>query len=299
MLNEFKIKCFLCLSDTLSFTEVGKRLYISQQAVSKHIANLEKDIGVSLFIRTRNKVELTAAGDMFHHFFKEAGARYNTLISELREGSDSETMTIRIGYQNWLALGSALSTAMTALREQAPELHLIGERHDPSALISMLENLDLDMILIHGRFTPNKAEFSKLLLIETPMQVVVAKSDPLCVSGADYRAFSPRALIIDAFEGESRAETIKRARMELRPYNLMPETIIVVPNRDSVYTEAELGRGIFLSSSMTQAMQNDMLTRFDTDVMEGLYCVWRKNTSNRYVERYARQLQHEYLETTK
>ena len=285
----------MCLTETLNFTETGKKLFISQQAVSRHISNLEEDIGVLLFERTRNSVELTEAGICFYQFFKEAGARFQSLVTEMQNGYSLHTKNIRIGYQNWLDFGPALGSAMAVLRENTPDLHLLGERHSPLALISHLESMSLDMILIHERFLPIRDTLRQLLLIKTPMQVVIARNDPICNKFTDdYHVFQARPLLIDALEGENKSATIKRAQAELAPYQFSPEEIIVLPNRDSIYTEAELGRGIFLSSSMSQAAQSSTLARYDTDVLEGLFCVWRANGYNYYIKQYAKQLKVEY-----
>ena len=42
MINETAVRCFLTLCDTLSFTETAKRMYMTQQSVSKYIAKLEE-----------------------------------------------------------------------------------------------------------------------------------------------------------------------------------------------------------------------------------------------------------------
>ena len=48
MISEQKIRLFLSLSETLNFTETANQLFITQQAVSKHIAQLEADLGFQL-----------------------------------------------------------------------------------------------------------------------------------------------------------------------------------------------------------------------------------------------------------
>ena len=293
MINELKVNCFLHLAETLNFTESGKLLYISQQAVSRHIASLEADIGARLFSRTRNSVELTDVGIKLYHFFRDTATGYNLILAEIRAANPTHTKNIRIGYQNWLELAPTLSSALNKLREKIPELCLLGERRSPVVLISLLKGGALDMILMHERFTSGTGGFQKLLLIETPMQIVVSKSDPLCGIGTDYRVFANHALLIDAFEGESPTITTERAQRELQPYGFSPKEIIVVPNRDSVYIEAELGRGVFYSTSMAQGLHSDMLVRYDTDVMEGLYCIW-KDVDNGFISQYAKQLKTEY-----
>lgn len=59
------------LSKTLNFSQVSQKLGISQPALSKQIMSLEKELGVILFERRKNPMELTAAGEFF---FDEAKA---------------------------------------------------------------------------------------------------------------------------------------------------------------------------------------------------------------------------------
>lgn len=183
---------------------------------------------------------------------------------------------------------------MAVLREKFPDMYLLGERHEPNKLLDLLDRGELDMILIHKRFIPRTVGEHKLPLITAPMQVVVSKHNQLNNKENDYRVFRQEPMLIDAFEGESNAAVMMRAHRESRRYNFDPAEVVVVPNRDSIYTAAELDRGIFFGSCMTVLAQSSTLVRYDTDVMETLYCVWRDKGGGRYLERYAKQLQREY-----
>ena len=294
MINELNIKYFLCLAETLNFTEVGKQMYISQQAVSKHIASLEDDLGVQLLKRSRNNVELTEAGRRYYQFFRATADQFKALRRELREEETDQITTIRIGYQNWIDFGPAPGTAMAVLRENFPDMYLLGERHEPNKLLDLIERGELDMILLHKRFISKMAGLHMLPLITTPMQVVVSRHNKLNREGVDYHAFSREPMLLDAFEGESNAAFQMRARKEYRRYGFEPKEIVEVPNRDSIYTAAELDSGIFFGSCMAVLAQSSTLVRYDTDVMETLFCVWREKEGSRYLEKYAKQLQKEY-----
>ena len=58
MINEGRIRCFLTLAETLSFTETAKLLYMTQQGVSKHIARIEEEKFVRLDRFTVRNLEL-------------------------------------------------------------------------------------------------------------------------------------------------------------------------------------------------------------------------------------------------
>lgn len=59
------MRTFVAASDTGQFQEAAAALSITQQAVSKRIAALEKDLGVQLFTRAARGVRLTVDGQVF------------------------------------------------------------------------------------------------------------------------------------------------------------------------------------------------------------------------------------------
>ena len=61
MINFLNLEYFLAAAEELNFTKAAKRLFISQQSLSNHISNMEKEFDVILFNRT-NPLTLTYAG---------------------------------------------------------------------------------------------------------------------------------------------------------------------------------------------------------------------------------------------
>jgi DNA-binding transcriptional LysR family regulator len=59
------VRTFVAVSDAGQFSEAAAELSITQQAVSKRIAALEKDLGAWLFTRTARGAELTVDGQAF------------------------------------------------------------------------------------------------------------------------------------------------------------------------------------------------------------------------------------------
>src|ERR687886_168912 len=56
------IRAFIAVADTLSVTKAAERLHISQPPLSRHIHQLETELGLTLFVRHRQGVTLTDAG---------------------------------------------------------------------------------------------------------------------------------------------------------------------------------------------------------------------------------------------
>lgn len=55
---------FTILANTLSFSKAAQKLYITQSVLSRHIIEMEKELGTQLFLRNTHGVTLTDAGQV-------------------------------------------------------------------------------------------------------------------------------------------------------------------------------------------------------------------------------------------
>lgn len=300
MINEINVECFLCVAKTLNFTKASKELYISQQAVSKHIANLEEYLGHKLFVRTPINVELTFAGETFFDFFSNVAKQYSLIQYDLLEAkldASNPPAAIHIGYQNWMDFGQAPVKAMTGLRNDYPEIILISERHSPSELLRRLKEGNLDIILIHKRFLGDDSQIDYAPLFETEMIVAASEENHLATEGATYKSFKNEPLLMDSLEGESNDNTIRRAQAECKRFGFVPRNIIVLPNRDSIYSEAESNRGVFFGSSNAQLPSLLKIKKYPADTFETICCAWQKSTENAFLIKYINILKDTYSAT--
>ena len=71
VLEDFRLRIFATVAETGSFTKAAARLGISQPAVSQNIAELEKNLDVQLFVRSRGEAVLTDSGRTFAKYADE------------------------------------------------------------------------------------------------------------------------------------------------------------------------------------------------------------------------------------
>ena len=64
MTTLLQLNAFMTVVEQGGFTAAGRRLGLSQPAVSRAIATLEKDLGLRLFVRRRDGLSLTEAGSV-------------------------------------------------------------------------------------------------------------------------------------------------------------------------------------------------------------------------------------------
>lgn len=65
MINNWRLECFISVSQTLNFRQAAEALRVTQPALTKQINVLEEDLGVRLFDRDTTHVSLTDEGHRF------------------------------------------------------------------------------------------------------------------------------------------------------------------------------------------------------------------------------------------
>lgn len=96
MINHLNLTYFLAVCDELNFTKAAEKLYISQQALSNHIASIEKEVGITLFDR-KPPMKLTYAGEVFYRYAKQMEDCYSAMLDELADIKQEKTGKVTIG----------------------------------------------------------------------------------------------------------------------------------------------------------------------------------------------------------
>ena len=111
MINFLNLEYFLVAAEELNFTKAAKKLFISQQSLSNHISNMEKEFDVILFNRT-TPLTLTYAGQAL-----KAKARQ---MLELRDETYRELSDIKDFSVGQLTLGLSHTRGRVILPEILP-----------------------------------------------------------------------------------------------------------------------------------------------------------------------------------
>ena len=104
----------------MDFGRAAERLQISQSPLSRAIRELERDLGVVLFVRTTRRVELTAAGSVLLERARRALVEIDGAIAEVQRSLRLDVTVLRLGYGPFG--GDAANRLMKALRAERPEL---------------------------------------------------------------------------------------------------------------------------------------------------------------------------------
>ncbi|MBC9910765.1 LysR substrate-binding domain-containing protein [Chitinophaga varians] len=100
---DFRLRVFHTVAKRLSFTKAAEELYISQPAVTKHIHELEQQLGMALFERIGNRIKLTRAGQLVMHHAEIIFTDYRNLEYEINQLKHTQGGLLAIGASTTIA----------------------------------------------------------------------------------------------------------------------------------------------------------------------------------------------------
>ena len=139
-----RLSYFVVVAEELHFTRAAQRLHIAQPPLSYHIQQLEQELGVQLFTRTRHQVQLTDAGRTLLGEAYRLFGQVEQMVRIVQRVGHGEVGLLTLGFVP-SASNTTLPTILRIFRERFPEVHLLLKEQNPDQLIRGLAEQRLDI----------------------------------------------------------------------------------------------------------------------------------------------------------
>ena len=161
------LEYYMTVYECGSFTKAARKLFITQQGLSKAIKKLEHTFGKPLFVRTSSRLVPTEFGEIFYKKVSPLFEHYQQVMKELYDLS-TQSSILRIGFADNIL--SALKAEMLLIRFQ--ELY-------PNARLSSVNMTDYECenALLHQKID---AAFSMGPFSSSDIQKIKLLSEPVC-----------------------------------------------------------------------------------------------------------------------
>lgn len=167
------LRTFIEVNRCRHFGQAARNLYISQSAVSARIKLLEDRIGVSLFIRQRNNIQLTAAGQ---RLLKYAETIVTTWVRARQEISIEQEDMIPFVVGAMPSLwDSVLGKWILYMSGSMPEVAISAEVHGPDVLSRRIEEGTMDLGFVFDN--PQWMQFEYQEVMSIPFIMVSSNRD--------------------------------------------------------------------------------------------------------------------------
>jgi DNA-binding transcriptional LysR family regulator len=144
----WQLRYFVAVAERLHFGRAAEALHISQPPLSRAIRALEARLGVTLFARSRRRVELTPEGARLLEETKRLTSQLERSVLELRGMASGEQGRLRIGFVS-LADYGVLPGLLKGYKTERPGVTLaLREMLSPEQAIALAAGeLDFGLLL--------------------------------------------------------------------------------------------------------------------------------------------------------
>lgn len=173
-----QIEAFITLAEVLNYTRAAQLLHTTQPNLSKLIVNLEEEMGVRLFTRSRRDVHLTPAG---HAFCTDARAMLrecDRAVERARRIDSGIEGVVRVGFLG-TAMYGRLPDIVNGFRASNPKIALKLEDYPFTRLESALRSERVDVALVLDRGLDQIPHVEKQFMFADDMCLVVHSDHPL------------------------------------------------------------------------------------------------------------------------
>ncbi|NTV90526.1 MAG: LysR family transcriptional regulator [Clostridiales bacterium] len=287
-MNSLQIEYFLALSKNMSFTDTAKALLVSQPAISKQIASLEKELGYSLFFRSNRTISLTPAGMAFLKLFNNFRDQYEHARNQVRDLYGSQSSTLRIGCVEGMEISSLLNKVFRSFSSQFPNIDFYLERRPPGELIKALYDGELDAVITLESFILNNSDLARSLLFETRHLLYFSANHPVLSKKAafDYSDFKDETFL-----------SVSPAVMPAAYKNIIewsekngftPKKIQYYPTVESLMLSVEVGLGVAIGDSLLRIHNSPLIRSIELNTSHSVFIVWRTDNINLLIPSFAK-----------
>ena len=167
---------FLTAVQTRSFRKAAELCFVAQPALSRQIAALEEELGVSLFTRAKQRITVTSAGNEFAIYARNA-------LEQIQQGQQA-MLNMQEGLEGTITLGCVqpLATAFLPVifhtfHQRYPSIRFNVQVLRTDDVMTLIEHEEIDLGLIFDpTIRPEVLVFKELF--RQPLHVVMSAQHP-------------------------------------------------------------------------------------------------------------------------
>ena len=167
------LKTFIEVNRCRHFGQAARNLYISQSTVSARIKLLEDRVGVPLFTRQRNNIQLTAAGERLLGYADSIVTTWTRARQEI--GAEDEALIPFVVGAMPSLWDSVLGGWMSYIYKNMPDIALSAEVHGPEMLSRRVQEGVMDLAFIFDN--PQFLDFECEEITAIPFVMVSSSRD--------------------------------------------------------------------------------------------------------------------------
>lgn len=253
-----KLRILRTLADQGTVTATAEALHMTPSAVSQQLTNLARQLGVPLLEPQGRRVRLTDAAHLVLRHTEAVFAQLERADAELTGYRSGESGEVRVGAFS-TAVPVLVVPAVAALRLTHPGIELRVRETEAAESYELLSagTVDLALSLAAHAPTARDARFTRITLLEDPLDVALPPDHPL--AAAPVLRLADLSADRWIYGGSGPWSQITRSACE--PAGFVPEQAHSASGWTAILAMVEAGMGVALVPRMVAARASGVTVR--------------------------------------
>jgi len=288
------VRYFIAVAESLNFSKAAQQLHIAQPPLSRQIRQLEEDLGVTLFVRSKRRVELTKAGRVFLDEARKLVIQAGHATEAARHAQMGECGTLRIGIAS--GLGGVVSKVVAEHASRFPSITVECRDVFSTPQNEALRQHEIDVGFL--RPPVDEVHLECELVFNEPFVVVLPRTHPLAkFEAVKIEDIADENLIIfdRSFSNGLYDKILSLYRRHgLTPYVVGPHIeaheeagAIMVASGKAIF----IGAGAIVNRSVS-GVELASARLDEPDATIEVYCAWRKDEASATVFAFLDSMRH-------
>ena len=233
---------FVAIHDEGNFSRAARSLFMTQPALSRHMQELERELGVRLIDRDRHSVSLTEAGERAYKGFRQILRSYDRLTDDIAGYKAGLTGNLRIGML-YYTIRQDFGDAMERFTAEYPGVRLRRFSYQPQEVFQALAEERIDVGVLPRANHPDAEWLRYQDILSDGLAALVSVDHPLAsrdeITLDDLADETAVLLRDDPYSNRCYMEALERVGFAQR-------NVVYTDNIDTVPMELKRGRYVYL-----------------------------------------------------
>ncbi len=270
-MNLKQLEVFLKIVDAGGFQKAADELFMTQPTLSKQIQGLEKELGVTLFDRSKRSAQLTEAGKRLHQKAPDFMAHYHQLLSDVCSTDNVLRLAV---VPIWEYYG--LTHFVIDFLAEFPHIDLQVHESQNAAIPDLMSSGSCPLGLLRS-VNPDKGSWNYMTLFEDELALVVPKGS-LYKTGqrVSLKAFEKSPFIMLGKDTQLYEYSLNACQQA----GFSPKVLYQGSSAETIHHLVSQGKGvaIFMKQVAVQQTQTEnIILDFDETVKSRLILAYSKS----------------------
>lgn len=176
-MNLTSLKYFVAVVEHNNFTKAAEHLFVTQPTLSRQVADLEKELGVQLFIRENRKLVLTEAGKICLEEAQKIIRLADNMVNKIKAIQNEKELQLNIGYL--MPLQGIINSAIMEFNKSFREININMISCSYNEMCQLFSYNELDAMFTSAKVVSDMKSIKSIKISENELLLMISENHAL------------------------------------------------------------------------------------------------------------------------